>query len=292
MSNVKSLELPKWYPLPIYEEIQIDNAELWLYEIYKRVRFLPVVENSTLTLEQKINEFYKIFENNIEDFLKNLIPKRSVPIKPLSVTDVLRLASLIKKSNWYKSNLDKDLLEDSIEILANDGTLSEEHKIVLAKYYDTSWHIFHGNSIDEDWLPNQDFTYLSGIPISIDPSYYKDEVADEIKRLMKNWVGCPKGITNRFVSWYGSKIFAIFDLCMWFKIIGSNYNKITIHNLVWEQGRRGYSSKEKSDTVNPYDSIDGIMELVKDAISPSTMRSLWLMCEGRKYQQELVVKNK
>jgi hypothetical protein len=278
------IEKPEWYPLPIYNK-KITPEE-WFYEIFKRVAFkntLSLSNSSIHLLEASVKAnlyLEKISENNLVEFLRTMIyPIPGKPIKPLSISDVFRLYGLIKKSNWYQNHPDKIIFESAVDTLTNGNELNQEQKIIFSKFFDTPWYTFHENSTNKVWNPLKDFTYLNGVPVSIDPGYAKEDTAKELKNLLSAWVGKLQDVSYKYDSWQTCNILAVFDLMMWFKIQNITCTKIALHKLIWPKGR---ISKKIDGLVNPDDDISLIIDLVDKVISSNVLRTLLLVCENRK----------
>src|SRR4051812_9842942 len=114
----KALEKPDWYPLDIYSK-RLTTKE-WLYEIWKRDKFnrddiFPF--SMRLLPKEEIKKHFKnfVFSKDIEHFLSYLKPTPQQPIRPLSISDVFRMFSLIIRSNWYKEHPDKKIFENAIQ---------------------------------------------------------------------------------------------------------------------------------------------------------------------------------
>lgn len=283
----KTIEKPDWYKEDFYNKKR--TPEEWLFEIWKRdkfnredlglpcsIRILPVEEGKKLFLKF-------IFLNDIERFLAGLQPTPSQPIKPVTVSDAFRMVSLIANSDWYKNQADKELFESAIAAIDRGDELSTEQKIALNRFYDTPWYAFHENSHDKTWYPNKDIAYLSGIPMSIDPSYAQPDIISQLKNLLKRWIGKLQNIELKFDTWQESNILAVFDLMTWFKIQNIKYKNIELHRLIWPDGRYSLTT---NDPVNSDDDIDHSIKLVKRVISRNVIRTLTIMCEARKYKEQ------
>jgi hypothetical protein len=283
---VKNLEKPNWYQEEFYNKVR--TPEEWLYEILKRNNFLHngyfQLSISLLPLEEKGKFFLnQIFEDRIDNALSFLQAEPSQPIRALTVSDVFRMASLISNSDWYKTHPDKMIFENAIAGMSNGKTLTPEEKNVFNKFYNTPWHFFHENSKDNNWYPNKDITHLSGIPLSIDPGYAKEDTAKQLKNYLTRCVGKLQDIELHFEAWQERKILALFDLMMWFKVQEIEYTNINLHRLIWPKGR---FSSTQDEYINPDDDIEDSVKLVIKIINQNVIRTLAIMCEARKSKKE------
>jgi len=154
----KELEKLDWYPQDVYSK-RLTTKE-WLYEIWKRDKFnrdeIFPFSMRLLSAEERKKHFKAfIFSKDIEHFLSHLKPMPQQPIRPVSISDVFRMFTLIVGSDWYKKYPDKEVFEGAIQALAGDQRLTHEQKLVFDKFYDTHWHAFHENSQDETWFPTK-----------------------------------------------------------------------------------------------------------------------------------------
>lgn len=277
----KKIEMPDWFPRALYTREL--SPEEWLFEIYKRA-FFNCQPPYILSKELKADYFKGMIEHDDrQGLLEKLRPQLGQPIKTMSVSDVFRLCSLITNSSWYQNHPDKAVFESAIDTLAKGGQLSEGQKIIFARFYETPCDVFHESSNQERWFINREITHLSGVPVTIDPCYNKDDCSKELKRILKQWVGKQHDVSTKFDTWLEYKILAVFDLRVWLKIQEIKYSNIDLHNLLWPKGR---ISSHSEDLVNPYDDIDRIIEESEKIITLSTVRMLWLACESRKYQMQ------
>lgn len=283
------MEKPDWYQEEFYNKKR--TPEAWLFEIWKRDKFnrgdlgLPC-SIRILPIEEIKKHFLKfIFSNDINWFLAGLQPTPSQSIKPATVSDVFRMASMIANSDWYKNQPDKELFESAIATITKEGELSMEQKIVFNRFYDIPWCTFHENCQDKTWYPNKDMAYLSGIPISLDPSYAREDITTELDNHLKLWVGKLHEIEQKFDTWHERKLLAIFDLTLWFQIQNIKYKKIDLHRLIWPKGR---SSLTTGEEVNPDDDIAYSMNLAERIINRNVIRTLTIMCEARKYKEQTI----
>ena len=157
----RPIEKPEWYPLLVHKNNNTLSPEEWLYEIYKRIKFnnnlsLPNSFIHLLEPTARANLFLeKISENNLDEFLLTIVHSTpGKPIKNLSVSDAFRIVSLVKKSDWYQSQTDKEIFEGAIDTLTSKEELSTEQKKSFSKYFELPWHVFHEKSQDETWYPS------------------------------------------------------------------------------------------------------------------------------------------
>lgn len=283
---IKKIERPTWYKDSYYDKKR--THEEWLYDIWKRDKFNrddchPSVSIRVLTLQDKVNCFLEMLSHDkSEEFLSHLRATPSQPIRHVSISDAFRMVSLITNSDWYKNHPQKKLFENAITALSNGNPLTHEEKIAFDTFYNIPWHAFHANSNDDEYYPNRDFTHLSGIPITVDPSYAKQDITKQLNTHLQRWVGKLQHIELHFKNWHESKILAIFDLIMWFKIQDIKYTNASLHRLIWPTGR--FSSAE-NEYVNPDDDIEHGITLMKRVINQSVVRSLLIMCEARKVEK-------
>lgn len=283
----KTIAKPDWYQEEFYNKNR--SPEEWFFEIWKRdkfnrddlgfqssIRVLPIEEKKKCFLDI-------IFFKDIDKILAGLQATPPQPIKHLTVSDVFRMANLISNSDWYKNQPNKELFESAIITITKEEELSREQKIAFSKFYDTPWCAFHENNQDKTWYPNQDIAYLSGIPISLDPGYVKEDTAKQLNTHLTRWVGKLQDIQQNFIAWQESNILAVFDLITWFKIQDIKYSKIGLHKLIWPSGRLSIATNE---FVNPHDDIDHSIKLTERVIGRDVLRTLAIMCEARKYKKQ------
>ncbi|MGX6643254.1 hypothetical protein [Legionella pneumophila] len=161
--------------------------------------------------------------------------------------------------------------------------MSIEQKIVFNRFYEIPWGVFHENSKDKSWYPNKDIAYLSGIPLSVDPTYSKKDITKQLENHLKQWVPKLHDIEGKFPTWQESIILAIFDLMAWFQIQNIKYKKIDLHRLIWPKGRFSLTTGEE---VNPDDDIAYSLNLAERIINRNVIRTLTIMCEARKYKEQ------
>ena len=151
----------------------------------------------------------------------------------------------------------------------------------------TPWCAFYENHRKDSWCPKKERVcfYLSGIPLSLDPAFLKKDTITLLKRKLNAWIGKPQNIESQFARWQESKILAVFDLKLWFKIQRIEYTNIGIHKLIWPSGR---VSDLIGDEVNPYDDIDHSISLANRVIEQSVISSLLIMCQTRKFKKETI----
>lgn len=78
--------------------------------------------------------------------------------------------------------------------------------------YKTPWCAFYDNYQQDSWCPKKEMEYLSGIPVSIDPGYAKEDTINILKKKLNVWIGKIQGIQFQFDSWQERKILAVLDL--------------------------------------------------------------------------------
>jgi hypothetical protein len=286
----KKLTRPSWYDEEFYNKVR--TPEEWLYEIWKRNQFkqgkislhfsvnsLPITEQ-----EQYFIEF--IFEKECEKFLSILLKATPPqPIKYPSISDVFFMYHLIKNSDWYNNHSKRGTFESAIPaiIKRDTETLSREQKAAFLEMHETPWCVFHELHTQETWCPIKEMGYLSGIPLSLDPGYIKEDTITVLKKKLNAWVGKLQDIRLQFDRWQEGKILAVFDLMLWFKIRKTEYSNKGLHNLIWPNGR---ISKSTGEEVNPYDDIDHSIALASRVIDDSPVSSLLSLCNTRKFKKE------
>lgn len=285
---IKKLARPIWYNENFYNKER--TPEEWLYEIWKRDAFncdkIGLAHSIyKLPISEQGEYFIKfIFAEELENFLDHLEPTPPEPIKNLSVSDVFIMYHLLTNSDWYKKNSNRDEFEKSIPSIINNKTLTKEHKIAFHEMYKTPWCVFYENHKQDSWCPKKEMEYLTGIPISLDPVYAKEGTIKILKKKLNASVGKIQDIQAQFKRWEESKILAVFDLRLWFKIQGIKFTKIGIHKLIWPNGR---VSTATSEEVNPYDDIDHSISLVNRIIDRNVVSSLLTFCEAKKFKNEI-----
>lgn len=161
-----------------------------------------------------------------------------------------------------------------------------EQKIAFHEMHETPWRVFYENYQQDSWCPKKEREYLSGLLFSLDPAYSKKDTFTVLKKKLNASVGKIQDIQHQFDRWQDSKILAVFDLRLWFKIQGIQCTNIGIHKLIWPRGR---VSNSTGNEVNPYDDIDHSIDLANKVINRNSISSLLIMCEARKYKRETVV---
>lgn len=286
------LTRPSWYNEEFYNKTR--TPEEWLYEIWKRNQFkqgkisLHFSVNSLPLTEQEQCFVEFIFEQGCEKFLSLFLKAAPPqPIKYPSISDVFFMYHLIKSSEWYKSHSKREAFESGIPAFINNETetLSREQKEAFLEMHETPWCAFHELHPQEDWCPIKEIGYLSGIPLSLDPGFIKADTVKVLKKKLNGWVGKLQDIRLQFDRWQESKILAVFDLMLWFKIQKTEYSKISLHNLIWPSGR---VSNLTGEEINPYDGIDDKVGLATRVIDDSTVCSLLSLCNTRKYKNEMI----
>lgn len=286
----KELTRPRWFNDEFYNKTR--TPEEWLYELWKRdsfnrdkiglphsIRILPINEQEQYFIEV-------IFEQKIEKILNLIKATPPEPIRDLSVSDVFIMYHLVTNTDWYKNNPNRNAFEDAISAIIHEGTLSREQKIAFHEMYETPWSVFSENSQQDNGCPKKEMEYLSGLLFSLDPSYSKKDSITILKKKLNASVGKIQDIQVQFERWQESKILAVFDLRLWFKIQGIRFTNIGIYKLIWPKGRVSSSTDHE---VNPYDDIDHSIELANKVIDRSTISSLLIMCEARKFKKEMTV---
>lgn len=286
---IKELARPDWYNDEYYNKSR--TPEEWLYELFKRdtfnqdemgfphsTRILPIQEQEQYFIEV-------IFEQKIEKILSLLQATPPKPIRDVSISDVFIMYHLIINTDWYKNNPNREAFENAISIITNEGALSREQKIAFHEMYQTPWCVFDENYHQDSWCPKKEMEYLSGLLFSLDPAYSKKDTLTVLKKKLNASVGKIQDIQLQFDRWQASKILAVFDLRLWFKIQGIQCTNISIHKLIWPRGR---ISNSTGNEVNPYDDIDHSIDLANKVINRNSINSLLIMCEARKYKRETV----
>ncbi|CEG59362.1 hypothetical protein [Legionella fallonii] len=285
----KELTRPSWYNDEFYNKSR--TPEEWLYELWKRNTFnrdetaLPdSIRN--LSIKEQEQYFIKvIFEQKIEKILRLLKPTPPRPIRDVSISDVFIMYHLVTNTDWYKNNPHRVAFESAISAITNEDALSMEQKIAFHEMHETPWCVFYENYQQDSWCPKKEMEYLSGLLFSLDPAYSKKDTLTVLKRKLNASVGKLQDIQVQFDRWQESKILAVFDLRLWFKIQGIGFTNIGIHKLIWPKGRVSSSTGHE---VNPYDDIDHSIDLANKVIDRSSISSLLIMCEARKFKRETV----
>lgn len=284
----KELTRPSWYDDEFYNKSR--TPEEWLYELWKRYQFsqdkigLPHSIHIYPIKQQEKYFIEFIFDQQIEKFLNGFL--EATPPQPISypsVSDIFIMYHLLTKTDWYKNNPNRDAFESAISKITNEETLSRKQKIAFHEMYKTPWCVFNENHQQDNWCPNKEMEYLSGIPLSLDPVYSKEDTAAILKKKLNAWIGKRQGIQFQFDRWQESKILAVFDLRLWFKIQSIEFSNIGIHRLIWPDGR---ISDSNADGVNPDDDIKHIIKLANRVIDKSPISSLLIMCNARKFKKE------
>ncbi len=284
----KKLIKPSWYDEEFYNKNR--TPEEWLYELWKRNQFRLGdigLSHSTPSLSLHEQEKYFIefiFDPRIENYLSYLEATPPRPIRDLSVSDIFIMHNLLTNADWYKNHPKRHAFESSISTIAEKRTLPKEQMRAFYEMYKTPWCVFYENHQQDSWCPKKENVYLSGIPISLDPGYLKEDTIAILKKKLNACVGKIQDIRSQFERWQSSKILAVFDLMLWFKIRRIEYSNIKLHNLIWPAGR---ISKLKGNEVNPYDDIDHIISLTNRVIDDGPIRSLMVLCQARKYKKEM-----
>lgn len=288
---ITKLTRPSWYKDEFYNSTR--TPEEWLYEIWKRNQFkqdnigLPHSIDILSATEQEICFIEFIFAQEIEIFLKNFLEAaRPAPIKYPSVSDVFFMFYLLKNSDWYKNHPKKDAFESAIPAMINNDieALSKEQKIAFFEMYKSPWCVFNELHSQETWCPIKEMGYLSGIPLSLGPGFIKEDIIAVLKKKLNAWVGKLQDIRLQFDRWQESKILAVFDLMLWFKIRKIEYSNIGLHKLIWPDG---HISKMTGCEVNPYDDIDHCIALAARVIDDSPIKSLTSLCNTRKFKRQI-----
>lgn len=285
----KELIKPTWYDDEFYNKSR--TPEEWLFEFWKRVQFnqdetgFPSSFHMLSVKEQESHFISLILNQQIEKFLSSIKASPPQPIKYPSVSDIFIMYHLVKKSEWYVNNPNRDAFERAISTILNKGTLSSEEKVSFGEMYNKPWCAYHENHQQDNWCPKHEIEHLTGIPISIDPGYAKKDTIEILKKKLNAWVGKLQGVQCQFERWQESKILAVFDLTLWFKIQRVQYKNIDIHKLIWPNGRISSLSGEE---VNPYDDIDHSIDLANRIINKNILGTLLMMCEVRKFKREKI----
>ncbi|AMV13829.1 hypothetical protein SCO11_01985 [Legionella pneumophila serogroup 1] len=286
----KELARPDWYNDEFYNKTR--TPEEWLYELWKRDRFnrdktgLPHSIRKLPIKEQEQYFIDVIFEQKIEKMLSFLKPTPPKPIRDVSISDVFIMYHLVTNTDWYKNNPHREAFESAISAITNKDSLSMEQKIAFHEMHETPWCVFYENYQQDSWCPKKEMEYLSGLLFSLDPAYSRKDTLTVLKRKLNASVGKLQDIQVQFERWQESKILAVFDLMLWFKIQGVRFTNIGLHKLIWPKGR---VSSSTGQGVNPYDDIDHSIKLANKVIDRSSISSLLIMCEARKFKKETAV---
>lgn len=281
---------PSWYDEEFYDKNR--TQEEWLFEFWKRHQFnqdkIGLLHSiDKLSIEEQKKYFIKfIFDPQIEKGINGLLEANPPqPIKYPSVSDIFIMYHLLTNSESYKNNPHRGAFESGISTITNEGTLSKEQQIAFLEMYNTPWCAFYENHQQDSWCPKKEMEYLSGIPLSLDPAYSKKDTITILRKKLNAWVGKLQGVHCQFDRWRESKILAVFDLMLWFKIQGIEFTNIGIHKLIWPNGRVSLSTDE---LVNPDDDIAHSIDLANRVIDKSVISSLITMCEARKFKKETI----
>lgn len=287
----KELTKPSWYDDEFYNKTL--TPEEWLYELWKRYQFSQDqigVPHSiySLPINQQAKWFLEfIFDKKIEKFLNIFIKAVAPqPIKYPSISDIFLMYHLLTKSEWYKTNSNREVFESAISTIIDEGVLSREQSNAFQEMYKTPWCAFYENHQQESWCPKKEIEYLTGNPLSIDPGYAKEDTIIILKNKLNAWVGKLQGIEFQFDSWQERKILAVFDLRLWFKLHGIKFTNVGIHRLIWPNDRISSSSKEG---INPNDDMKHSVKLINRVINKSVISSLISLCEAKKFKNEMSV---
>lgn len=275
----KSLEKPNWYPLEIYEKKL--TPEEWLQEIFKRLNLDELLANPFLDSQIQMSFFESIIlKNQVKNMTQELRNELPRPIKPLSVFEILRLAFQVLRSQEYQTHPDKKNLETALTTIVEGGTLNQDQKRIVSRFIEIPYNEFLIN------YSNQNInSYISGLPIAIDPTFDRKDILFEMRRLLNKWQ--PKKKLRPlsqtiFKSWSEKKVLALFDLQVWYKIKQINYSKMDLARTLWPNPPE---SKLKDSTVDLKDFIDEALKLTKKVINLGTFRPLFFACESRKAQR-------
>ncbi|WP_115710298.1 hypothetical protein [Legionella sainthelensi] len=279
----KELSRPSWYSEEFYNKGR--EPEEWLFELWKRHQFeVNLYRCPTEQQEQYFLDF--ILNQQIESFLNRvLVATPPQPIKDISVSDIFLMYHHLTNSEWYKNNPNREAFESAIYSITNEGTLSREQKIAFHEMYNVPWCIFYENHQQESWCPKIEMKHLTGNPLSIDPGYIREDIITILKRKLNAWIGRPQSIECQFDRWQKSKLLAVFDLRHWYNIHQIKFTYKDIHKLIWPEGRASGSSIEE---VDPDDDIKNNIKLANKVISESVISSLLIMCEAKKFKNEMI----
>jgi hypothetical protein len=283
----KKIARPKWYNDELYNKHR--TPEEWLFELDKRYNF----KRDKIGIPQPINKLPQskqeylfqeyIFSEEIESILDVLQPTSRQPIKYPSVSDIFIMYHSLINSDWYKSHPKRLTFENAFLKKLNNGILTGRQKDVLMEMHDTPWCVFHKDHEQENWCPNKDFHYLTGIPISLDAFHSKESICTDLKNKLTAWAGKPHDFLSKLETWHESKILAVFDLMTWLEIRQIKYTKIDLYELIWPKGR---ISKITGEVVEPNGAIKNSIKLADEVISPGYIKLLVMICEDRKLKNE------
>lgn len=281
----EQLEKPSWYQDKLYDKNR--TPEEWLDEFRRRDDFKRNDISKRPIKEQKNIFLWFMFDQKFDDVLTLLKPTPHQPIKNLSISDVFRMYHLLINTEWYKNHPERYVFESAIhKISYSNETLTDNEKETYFKMHETPWCAFHENHQQDGWYPTKDIAGLSGIPISLDPNYPKQDTSVILKKKLTAWVGKKQHIRLRFDSWQERKILAIFDLINWFKILRIEHTNIGLHRLIWPDGR---FSKDTGEIVNPDDDIKESIGIMNRVINESIIEKLFIMCEDIKFKKEIPI---
>ena len=285
----KKLIKPSWYINEFYNKNK--TAEEWLCEIWKRHQFdqdnigLPYSIHTLSTKEQEEHFIDSLFNTSNDKILNCLKATPAQPIRYPAISDIFIMYHTLTNTNYYKHHPQRILFEEAIASLLHGHTLSRDQHRAFYEMYNTPWCVFNENHEQDNWCPKKDYIYLTGIPVSIDPAYKKEDTIKILNTKLNKWVGKIQSIQKQFDRWHESKILAVFDLMRWHRIKRNEYTNIGLHKLIWPQNR---VSKLTGGEVNPYDDIDHSIGLANQVITSNVISSLLILCEAVKYKNEII----
>jgi hypothetical protein len=282
MAKTNQIEVPSWYPLPVYNREL--TPEEWLHEIFKRSELNNTLAYPFLTQQESLEIFNAvILKDEIPDIRSILQGKHGQPIRDLSIAESLYITELIKQDKSYRDNPDTIILESAIKARVGNIPLTNEQRDVFGKYHDIPWHSFRAESNNHRWYPR--IPYLIGAPVTINAFYFKTDILSELRKLLTRWITPKRAISKKvFSTWTEKKILAIFDLRIWYKLYGITIPKIELARILWPNPPP--SKKKKHTTVYLEDYIDMAIDLSDKNIHQGNVSMLFQTCESRKYLQE------
>lgn len=193
----------------------------------------------------------------------------------------------LTNTDWYQKNSNREEFENAISAITENRSLSREQKIALMEMQNTPWCIAYENHQKDNWYPQEEIGYLSGIPILLDQRYDKEDTITILKKKFNAWMGKKKRrqVQDQFDIWEESQILAVFDLKIWFEIQKTKISNIVIHKLIWPEGR---ISKVTGEGVNPDDDIRHSIDLTIKVIDSNVIASLIMLCENRKFKKVML----
>lgn len=283
---IKESIRPGWYDDKFYSKKK--TPEEWLFELWKRVAFNQQFHAiHLLSIQEQEKRFLEvIFDTQSDKYLSSVEAIEPQPIRHPSVSDIFLMYHQLANTDWYQKNSNREEFENAIFAITENRALSREQKLAFSEMRKIPWCVAYENHQKDNWYPQKEIEYLSGIPILLDPGYDKEDTITILKRKFDAWIGKKKRrqVQDQFDIWQESQILAVFDLKLWFEIQKTKITNIDIHKLIWPEGR---ISKVTGEGVNPDDDIRHSIDLTIKVIDINVIGSLHRLCEGRKFKREM-----